>query len=158
MIFLEHKALYDFSEDVPDEAYTVPFGEARIVRDGRDVTVVAFSLMVQRCSEAAERLKAEGVSVEIIDPRTTSPLDLDSILESVDKTGRLVVVDESPPRCSLAADIAAQVAEHGFHHLKGPIVTVTCPHTPSPFSPALEDLYMPSVDRIAAGIRKALGT
>jgi pyruvate dehydrogenase E1 component beta subunit len=157
VIFLEHKAMYDHTGEVPDEAYTIPFGEAKLTRTGKDVTVVAFSLMVHRANEAADLLKKEGISVEVVDPRSTSPLDLDSILESVEKTGRLVVVDESPPRCSLAADIAAQVAEHGFDDLKGPVVTITCTHTPSPFSPALEDLYLPSVERIAAGIRKAVG-
>lgn len=154
VIFLEHKAMYDMVGEVPDESYVIPFGEANFTREGKDVTVVAFSLMVDRANQAADLLKKEGISVEVVDPRTTSPLDLDSILESVEKTGRLVVVDESPPRCSLAADIAAQVAEHGFHDLVAPIVTVTCPHTPSPFSPALEDLYMPSVERIADAIRK----
>ncbi|MDX3899144.1 MAG: alpha-ketoacid dehydrogenase subunit beta [Sphingobium sp.] len=154
VMFLEHKAMYDMVGEVPDEAYAIPFGEARITRTGKDVTVVAFSLMVERSNQAADLLKKEGILVEVVDPRTTSPLDLDSILESVEMTGRLVVVDESPPRCSLAADISAQVAEHGFDDLTAPIVTVTCPHTPSPFSPALEDLYMPSVERIADAIRK----
>jgi pyruvate dehydrogenase E1 component beta subunit len=155
VIFLEHKAMYDQTGEVPDEAYTIPFGEAKVTRSGKDITVVAFSLMADRCNQAADLVKRDGIAVEVIDPRTTSPLDLETILESVEKTGRLVVVDESPPRCSLAADIAAQVAEHGFEFLVAPIITVTCPHTPSPFSPSLEDLYMPSVERIAAAIRKA---
>src|SRR3546814_19671170 len=107
--------MYDMVGEVPDESYVIPFGEANFTREGKDVTVVAFSLMVDRANQAADLLKKEGISVEVVDPRTTSPLDLDSILESVEKTGRLVVVDESPPRCSLAADIAAPVAEHGFH-------------------------------------------
>jgi acetoin:2,6-dichlorophenolindophenol oxidoreductase subunit beta len=154
VIFLEHKSMYDMMGEVPDEAYAIPFGEANITRDGSHVTVVALSMMADRANQAADLLKREGISVEVVDPRTTSPLDLDAILESVETTGRLVVVDESPPRCSLAADIAAQVAEHGFADLVAPIVTVTCPHTPSPFSPPLEDLYVPSVDRIVAAIRK----
>jgi pyruvate/2-oxoglutarate/acetoin dehydrogenase E1 component len=156
VIFLEHKAMYNLLGEVPDEAYIVPFGEANITRDGEDVTIVGFSLMAERANQAADLLRKERISVEVIDPRTTSPLDLDSILESVEKTGRLVVVDESPPRCSLAADIAAQVVERGFEFLVAPIVTVTCPHTPSPFSPALEDLYIPSVARIAAAIRDVM--
>jgi pyruvate/2-oxoglutarate/acetoin dehydrogenase E1 component len=156
VIFLEHKSLYDMTGEVPDEAYALPFGEAKITRSGNDVTLVALSLMVNRANEAADRLAKEGVSVEVIDPRTTSPFDLDTILESVENTGRLVIVDESPPRCSLAADIAAQVAEHGFSYLNAPISQVTCPHTPSPFSPTLEDLYLPSVDRIADAVKKVL--
>ena len=156
VIFLEHKSMYDVTGEVPDESYTVPFGEAAVIRDGEQATIVAFSLMASRASQAADQLKMEGISVEVVDPRTTSPLDLDTILESVEKTGRLVVVDESPPRCSLAADVAAQVAEHGFEYLEAPIITVTCPHTPSPFSPPLEDLYLPSVDRISAAVRKVV--
>jgi len=156
VIFLEHKAMYDTMAEVPDEPYTIPFGEAAVTRDGKDVTVVAFSMMVNRANKAADKLAKDGVSVEVIDPRTTSPLDLDTILESVEKTGRLVVVDESPPRCSMAADIAAQVAEHGFRYLKAPIATVTAPHTPVPFSPALEDLYMPSADKVMAAIKKVM--
>ena len=153
VIFLEHKACMTSLGEVPDEAYRPLWRGRRRRARARDVTVVAFSLMAHAPPRRRICCEREGISVEVIDPRTTSPLDLDSILESVEKTGRLVVVDESPPRCSLAADIAAQVAEHGFAFLKAPIVTVTCPHTPSPFSPVLEDLYMPSVERIAAAIR-----
>ena len=142
--------------EVPDEPYIIPFGEAAVTRDGDDVTIVAFSMMAKRAAKAADVLAKEGISVEVIDPRTTSPLDVDTILESVEKTGRLVVVDESPPRCSMAADIAALVAEHAFHDLKGPIATVTAPHTPVPFSPSLEDIYMPSVDKIITAVKKVM--
>jgi pyruvate dehydrogenase E1 component beta subunit len=155
VIFLESKMLYDTEGEVPDEAYRIPFGEANVAREGKDLTLVAFAAMVPRALAAAERLAKEGVSVEVIDPRTPSPLDADAIIESVEKTGRLVVVDESPPRCSLAADIAAIVAERAFDALKGPIRTVTCPHSPVPFAPALEDAYVPSVDRIADTVREA---
>ncbi|MCB2014605.1 MAG: alpha-ketoacid dehydrogenase subunit beta [Sphingobium sp.] len=156
VIFLEHKAMYDMTGEVPDEPYIIPFGEAAVTRDGDDVTIVAFSMMAKRAAKAADVLAKEGISVEVIDPRTTSPLDVDTILESVEKTGRLVVVDESPPRCSMAADIAALVAEHAFHDLKGPIATVTAPHTPVPFSPSLEDIYMPSVDKIITAVKKVM--
>lgn len=156
VIFLEHKAMYDMTGEVPDEPYVIPFGEAAVTRDGTDVTIVAFSMMAKRAAKAADVLAKEGISVEVIDPRTTSPLDVDTILESVEKTGRLVVVDESPPRCSMAADIAALVAEHAFHDLKAPIATVTAPHTPVPFSPSLEDLYMPSVDKVIAAVKKVM--
>jgi acetoin:2,6-dichlorophenolindophenol oxidoreductase subunit beta len=150
VVFLESKVLYDTEDEVPDEMYRIPFGEANIVRAGRDVTIVALGAMVPRALQAAQNLQRAGISVELIDPRTTSPLDSATILESVEKTGRLVIVDESPPRCSLAADIAAVVAEEGFHFLRGPIRRVTCPHTPVPFAPNLEDAYVPSVAAIEA--------
>ncbi len=157
VIFLEHKTLYDTQAEVPDEAYTIPLGEAEFAREGDDVTIVAFSSMVGRSLKAAEALAEEGIDCTVIDPRTSSPLDLDSILESVEETGRLVIVDENPPRCSLAADVAAQVSQEGFDFLEAPIQMVTCPHTPVPFAPALEDIYVPTVDRIADAVRKVTG-
>lgn len=157
VIFLEHKALYETTADVPDEAYTIPFGEAEYVTEGDDLTVVAFSAMVPRCKSVAELLAAEGISIEVIDPRTTSPLDEEAILESVARTGRLVVVDEANPRCGMAADIAALVASRGFRSLKAPVGMVTPPHTPVPFAPNLERAYVPDGDRITAAIRTALG-
>jgi acetoin:2,6-dichlorophenolindophenol oxidoreductase subunit beta len=157
VIFLEHKVLYTLEGDVPEESYTVPFGEANIVRDGGDVTVVALGRMVQMALAAAEALEGEGISCEIIDPRTTSPLDEDTILESVENTGRLVVVDEAGPRCGMAADIVARVAQEAFGDLKAPPRMVTPPHTPVPFSPVLEDAYVPSADVIAAAIRETTG-
>src|ERR1700741_5209275 len=110
VIFCEHKLMYDLRTEVPDEPYTIPFAEANIVRDGDDVTVVALSRMVHYASEACEALERDGIEVELIDPRTTSPLDEDTILESVERTGRLVIVDEATPRCSMAARIAAPVS------------------------------------------------
>ncbi|MEO0412816.1 MAG: alpha-ketoacid dehydrogenase subunit beta [Pseudomonadota bacterium] len=156
VIFLEHKLVYDTSMDVPDEAYTIPFGEAAIPREGDDVTIVAFSHMVNHAITVADKLKADGISVEVVDPRTTSPLDEDSILESVENTGRLVVVDESPPRCNMATDIAALVVSQAFDSLEAPIELVTCAHTPVPFSPALEQLYLPTPEKIEAAVRKTL--
>jgi pyruvate dehydrogenase E1 component beta subunit len=153
VMFFEHKMLYDIEEDVPEEAYTIPFGEANVVRDGKDVTVVALGRMVMLAGQAADTLAKERISCEIIDPRTTSPFDEDTILESVENTGRLVVVDESHPRCSMATDIAATVADKCFKSLKAPVKMVTAPHTPVPFSPALEDLYLPNADKIAAAVR-----
>src|SRR5579864_1874639 len=154
VIFLESKVLYDTEAEVPDEAYRIPFAEANLIREGNDVTVVAFGAMVPRTITAAERLAKDGIQADVLDPRTPSPLDVDSILESVEKTGRLVVVDESPPRCSLAADVAAIVSERGFALLKAPIATVTCPHTPVPFAPVLEDAYVPTVGRIEEAARR----
>ena len=156
VIYLEAKTLYDTEVEVPDEAYRIPFGEANVAREGRDVTLVAFGPMVPRGLAVAEALTKDGISVEVIDPRTTSPLDEDAILESVEKTGRLVLVDESPPRCSLASDVAAIVADKGFKSLKAPIKSVTCPHTPVPFAPNLEDEYMPNPRRIEAAVRSVM--
>jgi pyruvate dehydrogenase E1 component beta subunit len=157
VIFFEHKAMYDEVGEVPDDAYTIPFGEANITREGKDVTVVAFGRMVGFANQAADELKRGGIGATVIDPRTTSPLDTETILDSVAETGRLVVVDEAHPRCSMAADIARLVAEEAFHDLKGPIRTVTPPHTPVPFSAALEDLYIPTPKRIADTVRAAVG-
>jgi len=155
VVFFEHKLMYDLKAEVPDEAYTIPFGEANLTREGDDVTIVALSRMVHYANEVADRL-ARDVSCEVIDPRTTSPLDSDTILESVEKTGRLVVVDEATPRCGMAADIAALVADQGFEFLKAPIKQVTAPHTPVPFAPALEKLYLPNPDKIEAAVRAVM--
>jgi len=157
VVFCEHKLMYDLRAEVPDEPYTIPFGEANIVRDGDDVTVVALSRMVHYTNEAADTLAKEGIECELIDPRTTSPLDEDTILESVERTGRLVIVDEATPRCSIATDIAALVADKAFAALKAPVRRVTAPHTPVPFAPVLEKLYIPSPERIAAAIRDVHG-
>jgi pyruvate dehydrogenase E1 component beta subunit len=154
VMFFEHKMLYDVEEDVPEGAYTIPFGEANILREGKDVTIVALGRMVMLAAQAADALAREGISCEIIDPRTTSPFDADSVIDSVENTGRLVVVDEAHPRCSMATDIAALVAQEAFDALKAPIQMVTAPHTPVPFSPALEDLYLPNAEKIAAAVRK----
>ncbi|MCG8440507.1 MAG: alpha-ketoacid dehydrogenase subunit beta, partial [Caulobacterales bacterium] len=153
VIFMESKLLYQTEADVPDEPYAIPFGEAEYVREGEDVTVVAVGPAILHATAAAEMLAGEGVDCEIVDPRTTSPLDEETILESVERTGRLVVVDESPPRCSLAADIASMVAEKGFGSLKAPIKKVTCPHTPVPFAPTLEDAFLPNAGRIVEAVK-----
>jgi pyruvate/2-oxoglutarate/acetoin dehydrogenase E1 component len=156
VIFLEHKGLYDTVEDVPDEPYRIPFGEANFVTDGKDVTVIAVSKMVHVAKAAAQTLRKDNISVEILDPRTSSPLDEESILESVAKTGRVVIVDEGYPKCGFARDIAAVIASRGFHDLKAPIGLVTAPHTPVPFSPPLERAYIPSEGKVIAAVRRAL--
>ena len=156
VIFLEHKMLYDLTDEVPDEPYAIPFGEANFTREGDDVTIVAIARMVHLANEAADHLGRNGISCEVIDPRTASPLDERAIRESVARTGRLVIVDEANPRCGLAADIAALVASQSFHDLKAPIRLVTAPHTPVPFSPVLEALYIPSVARIEAAVREVM--
>ena len=149
--------LYGQTDEVPDEAYTIPFGKANVTREGEDVTIVAFSRMVHIANDVADGLAKEGVSVEVIDPRTTSPLDADTILESVEATGRLVVVDEASARCGMAADIAGLVAQEAFGALKAPILQVTPPHTPVPFSPVLEAAFIPNADKVEAAVRKVLG-
>ncbi|MFZ5508869.1 MAG: alpha-ketoacid dehydrogenase subunit beta [Pseudomonadota bacterium] len=154
VMFFEHKAMYTVEGEVPEESYTVPFGEAAVLREGDDVTIVAFGRMVLQAQQAAAALQNKGIHCELIDPRTTSPLDEDTILESVEKTGRLVVVDESHPRCSMAADIAGLVAQKAFGALKAPIEQVTAPHVPVPFSDVLEDLYIPSPAAIEAAVTR----
>lgn len=156
VIFLEHKNLYAAECDVPEEPYAIPFGEAKIVREGKDVTIVTYGLMVPNSLAAADILKKEGIDCEVIDLRTLSPIDMDTVIESVESTGRLLCVDEASPRCSIAADISAVVAQDAFRALKAPIGMVTPPHTPVPFSPTLEDLYIPSPARIAEGVRKVM--
>ncbi|MFE1198161.1 alpha-ketoacid dehydrogenase subunit beta [Streptomyces olivaceoviridis] len=156
VIFCEHKALYDMTGEVPEDSYTIPFGEANVVRDGDDVTIVALGRMVSVAEEAAAELARQGVQAEIIDPRTTSPLDSDTILESVENTGRLVVVDEATPRCSMATDISALVAQEAFGALRAPIEMVTAPHTPVPFAQPLEQLYIPDAQKVANAVKKTL--
>lgn len=157
VIFCEHKALYGIEGEVPEESYAIPFAEANVVREGDDVTIVALGLMVHKALEAAEQLAKEGIDCEIVDLRTTSPMDEDTILESVEKTGRLVVVDESNPRCSIATDVAALVAQEAFGDLKAGVRRVTAPHTPVPFTPSLEDAYIPNAGRIAEAVRAVAG-
>ncbi|MEE9299894.1 MAG: alpha-ketoacid dehydrogenase subunit beta [Alphaproteobacteria bacterium] len=154
VIFFEHKMLYDMQGEVPEEPYAIPFGEANIVREGDDVTIVTLGRMLHLANEAAEALAAEGTECEIIDLRTTSPLDEETVIESVENTGRLVVVDEATPRCGIAADIAALALERCFDALKAPVRMVTAPHTPVPFSGVLEDLWVPDAGRIASVLRE----
>ncbi len=156
VIFCEHKNLYGLETDVPAESYAIPFGEANVVREGKDVTIVSYGLTVHRALAAAETLARTGIQAEVIDLRTLSPIDWDTVIESVEATGRLVVVDEAHPRCSIACDVAAYVAQNAFGALKAAPQMVTAPHTPVPFSPVLEDLYIPSADAIAAAVGKTV--
>lgn len=156
VIFCENKLLYDVKGPVPEHEHLVPLGKADVKREGKDVTVVAISRMVQTALEAADQLAKEGVSVEVIDPRTLSPLDGDTIVTSIRKTGRLVVVDEDNPRCSMATDIAALAACQALEYLNASVKLVTAPHTPVPFSPALEDAYVPTPRRVADAVRATM--
>ena len=153
VLFLEHRELMAVKGPVPVESYEIEFGKARVARVGSDVTVVALALMVQRALAAAELLLKEGISVEVIDPRTVSPLDTDAILASVAKTGRLLIIDEVCAPCSLGAEIAAQVADAGFNNLDAPIRRLNGAFAPVPYSPSLEKALVPDVDAITRSIR-----
>lgn len=157
VVFLEHKFLYAISGEVSDDPdYVIPFGHARLARAGEDVTIVASGMMVSYAETAADDLAEDGIGCDVIDLRTTSPLDEEAILDSAEVTGRVVVVDEAPPRCSLATDISSLVAQKAFASLKAPIEMVTAPHTPVPFARELESAYLPSPAKIAAAVRKTL--
>ncbi len=156
VVFIEHKGLYGDLGAVTEEIIPIPFGEVKVIRSGSDMTVVATSAMVKPAVEAAEQLGDEGIHIEIIDPRTTSPLDLDSIIASVAKTGRLLVVDEGAARCGIAADIAAQVQAECFKALKAPIAMVTPPHTPVPYAPAAENAWLPQVSDILQAAKRLM--
>jgi pyruvate dehydrogenase E1 component beta subunit len=153
VIFFEHKLLYGISGEVPEGDYTISLGVADIKRKGKDATVVAMGRMVHLALEAAEKLLKNGVDLEVIDLWSLSPMDNKTILESVRKTHRLVVVDEDNPRCSMACDIIALVSTRAFDDLDAPPRMVTAPHTPVPFSPPLEDYYIPSVEKIVSAVK-----
>ena len=154
VIFLEHKVLIfgTAKQEVPDEEYTIPLGKADIKREGSDVTVVALQLMVQRALAAAEELQQKGISIEVIDPRTLAPLDKETILKSVKKTGRLVVLSEEPITGSAAGEIAAIVADEGYDSLKAPIKRVCAPDTPIPFGANLEKFWMPDEGKLIKAV------
>lgn len=157
VVFLEHKLLYFVPGPVPEGEHVVPLGRAAVVRPGRDATVVALGRSVHDALQAASRLAGDGVEIEVIDPRTIVPLDVETILRSVARTGRLVVVDESYRRCGFGADVAAAVVEHDPELLRSPVRLLTPPAVPTPFSPVLEDAFAPSVDDICAAVRSLVG-
>jgi 2-oxoisovalerate dehydrogenase E1 component len=156
VIFLEHKNLYNLKGPVPEEEYTIPFGQAFVSRQGTDATVVAVGSMVRKTLDAAEKLAKQGRSIEVIDPRTLAPLDIDTILESVHKTGRLLIVDETFQPCGIGAEIAAQVMAKGFDDLDAPVQRLNGIHTPTPYSPPLEAAIVPQVDGIVQAISDLL--
>jgi len=156
VLFFEHKALYGIKGEVPEGDYTIPFGHARQVRSGEHVTLVTCGMMVSVCERAADQLAQEGISCDVLDMRTTSPLDEEAILDSVELTGRVVLVDESPPRCSVASDVAAMIANKAFAALKAPPQLVTAPHSPVPFARELESAYLPSPPKVIDAVRTVL--
>jgi 2-oxoisovalerate dehydrogenase E1 component len=153
VVFMEHRSLLAIKGLVPDEEEYIPFGKAAITREGMDVTVVAIAFMVTKALEAGELLAKEGVSVEVIDPRTLAPLDIDSILASVHKTGRLLIVDETYAPCGIGAEIAAQVMARGFDDLDAPVARLNGAHSPVPYAATLETAVLPNTQRIAQAIR-----
>ena len=155
-VFIDHVLLFDYRGDVPENDEAIPFGRAEIKRKGGDVTVLATSLMVQRSLAVAECLAKEGIAVEVVDPRTIVPLDFEAIMASVEKTRRLVVVDECHSSCGVAAELIARVAEAGFDKLKAPIRRVSTLDVPVPYSPPLEQFISPSETRIAQAIRATM--
>ena len=157
VIFCEHKALYTIEGDVPEEAYTIPFGEANVTREGDDISIVTLGRMVHVAEEAATALAKDGINCEIVDLRTTSPMDTDTIIESVENTGRLVVLDEANPRCSIATDVSAMVCQEAFGALKAPIRMVTAPHVPVPFADNLEDSYIPDAAQVQRAVLTVMG-
>ena len=156
VVFFEHKAMYGRKGDVPEGEYLVPFGQAALLHEGDDATIIAMGRMVNFAEKAQAKLSEDGIHCDIIDIRTTSPLDEDTILDSAEKTGRVIVVDECPPRCSLASDIAGFIASHGFSSLKAPVQQVTAPHAPVPFSRDLERAYVPGPGHIEAAVRNVV--
>ena len=168
VLMFEHKLLYgskgarresgavDGSSDIPDEDYAIPLGKAVVRREGAHVTVIATLLMMHRSLQAAEQLAAEGIDVEVIDPRSLVPFDWETVNASVTKTGRVVIVEESPKRNGLGAEIAATLAENMVEYLTAPIRRVAAPNTPAPFAPPMEKYYVPSVDRIVTAVRETM--
>ena len=168
ILMFEHKLLYgsrgaraesgavDASSEIPDEDYVVPIGKAKVRRQGNDVTIIATLLMMHRSLQAADVLEREGISAEVIDPRSLVPFDWDTVRASVSKTGRVVTVEESPKRNGIGAEIAATLAEEMIESLTAPIQRVAAPNTPAPFSPPMEKFYVPNVDRITEAVRRVV--
>jgi pyruvate dehydrogenase E1 component beta subunit len=153
-IFIDHELLQNITGEVDESQGEIPFGVADVKREGSDVTIVATSVMVYRALEAAERLAADGIAAEVVDPRTLVPLDKSTILKSVAKTGRVVVADETQRSCGVTAEISAIIVEEGFESLKAPIKRVAIPDVPIPYHRSEEDYITPSVDGIIAAVKE----
>ena len=157
VIFFEHKSLYAVKGEVPDGEIVDTLGSAKILRPGRDATLIALALMVPRALDAAEQLAREGIDCEVIDVRSLVPLDTQTILGSVGRTHRLFTVEENPRLCGWGAEIVSIVADEAFYDLDGPPVRITTPHVPLPAADILEDMILPTAERIAATVRRAMG-
>lgn len=150
VVIFEHRSLFETEGDVPEHMEPIPFGQARVLREGKDVTIVATSLMALEATIAADELAKQGVSVEVIDPRTIRPLDEEAILASVAKTGRLIAADCSWELCGFSSEVAGLVAEKGFHHLKAPVRRIALANCPAPVSQPLENAFYPKASTLAA--------
>lgn len=157
VLFIEHKRLHALKEEIPEEEYTIPLGQADIKREGSDVTVVATARMVYEAMAAAEKLAADGISIEIVDPRTITPLDKETILKSVEKTGKVVVAQEAVKTCGFGSEIAAIIAEEALDCLDAPIKRVGAPFTPIPFSKPLEEFCLPNSEGIIQAVKEIVG-
>jgi len=155
-IFFAHERLMNQRGSVPDGEYEIPFGQAEVKREGRDLTIIATGVQVPRALAAAETLSKEGISAEVVDPRTLEPLDKATLIASVKKTGRVVITDESHDNCSVASGLAAIMADEAFGSLRAPIKRVTIPHVPVPFAVPLEDYVTPTAERIAEAARSLI--
>lgn len=156
VIFLEHKRLFDMEGEVPDEEYLIPIGKANVVRTGKDVSIIVYGIMVSRAAEAAEALALEGIDAEIVDLRSVSPWDRETVLRSVKKTGRAVVAHEAVRQGGFGAEISATIAEEAFHQLKSPVVRIGAPFVPIPMSPHLEDLCRTLPKDIIKAVRRTM--
>lgn len=156
VIFIEHKILYNRKGPVPEEEYLIPLGKAEVKKEGDDFTIVATSRMVERALSASDELKKEGISVEVIDPRTLVPLDKETILSSVKKTGRVLIVHEACERAGFGSEVAAILAKEAFDYLDAPIERLGAKNTPMPFSPNLEDFVIPKIDDIVDRVRRVI--
>ncbi len=157
VIFFEHKQLYEVKDEVPEEEYIIPLGQADVKREGSDVTLVTYSYMVTKSLAAAEELAKDGISVEVVDLRTVDPIDEEAILASIRKTHRLVVVQETWPKCSVSSEVAAIAAEKALDYLDEPVIRVTAHEVPNPFAPVLEEYVLPSEEKIIAAVRRVTG-
>ncbi|MEM3421047.1 MAG: transketolase C-terminal domain-containing protein, partial [Candidatus Hadarchaeum sp.] len=156
VLFLEHKMLYFTKGLVPEEEYLIPFGKADVKKEGKDITIVATLAMVQKALKAADILAKEGIEAEVIDPRTLVPFDKQTIINSVKKTGRIVIVTEENKRGASSAEIASIIAEEAWSWLKAPIKRIGAPNTPVPFSPPLENYYIPNEEKIIEAVKELI--
>ncbi|MCL5072377.1 MAG: alpha-ketoacid dehydrogenase subunit beta [Actinobacteria bacterium] len=156
VIFIENKRIVNIKGEVPEEYYSIPFGKADIKKEGNDVTIVATQALAYNALNLAVEMEKEGVSIEVVDPRSLKPLDKETIFNSVKKTGKLIIADEGWLNCGIASDIAAIVVEEMFDYLDAPIIRIGAPDTPCPFSPPLEDAYIPGINQLRDAVKKII--